>query len=372
MCPHSYYYFMRKCKDKSHHRYQLVIYAQQHGVKPAARFFSTTPSTVRKWLTRFKEKGFDGLHAFSRRPKHSPRATPDHVKNHLKQLKKRYKRLGADQIHYLEDLTVSPRTMRKVWRELGISSRKRRKKHVTKQNLREVKKQFRFLQHTCEDTKDLTDIPEYYIPMRKLNLPTTQYTFRDMSTGLQLTAYGSEKSLTYATLFAEYIQNHFLYHHIDLSQTIRQTDNGSEYIGSWNAKQDSAFTKAIQNIAGQVHNTIPVRAHRYQADVETVHDIIEREFFEIESFSSRQDFFNKVSSYQLFFNLQRPNTYKEGKTPYALIKDKMPNLHASVAMLPPLDLDALLAYKSSLQNNRSGVYDVSSSPFLHYPRRLSN
>lgn len=363
MCPHSYYYFMRKCKDKSHHRYQIVTYAQQHGIKPTARFFSSTPATVRKWLARFKDKGFDGLKEISRRPKHSPRATPDHVKKQLKKLKLKYKRLGADQIHMLEDLTVSPRTMRKIWRELGVTSRKRRKKHITKRNLREVKKQFAFLQHTCEDTKDLTDIPEYYTPMRKLNLPVTQYTFRDMSTGLMLTAYGSEKSLTYATLFADYIQNHFLNHHIDLSNTTRQTDNGSEYIGSWNAKKDSAFTKAIQSIPGQIHKTIPVRAHRYQADVETVHDIIERDFFEIESFSSRQDFFNKVYSYQLFFNLQRPNSYKEFKTPYQLIKEKMPNLDASVATLPPLDLDALLASNSSLQNYNPGVYDVSSSPY---------
>ena len=366
MCPYSYYYFMRKCKDKSHHRYQLVTHAELHGIKPAAKFFSTTPNTVRKWVNRFKENGFAALEELSRRPKHSPKATPEQVRQHLKKLKKRYKRLGADQIHVLEEINVSPRTMRKVWRELGVSSRKRRKKHVTKRNLREIKKQFRFLQHTCEDTKDLTDIPEYFLPMHKLNLPNTQYTFRDMSTGLMLTAFGSEKSLTYATYFAEYIQNHFLTHKIDLSQTTRQTDNGSEYIGSWNAKQDSAFTKAILSIPGQIHNTIPVRAHRYQADVETVHDIIEREFFEIEPFSSRQDFFNKAYSYQLAFNLQRPNTYKENKTPYALIKEKMPHLDTSVAMLPPLDLDAFLIYKSSLQNNRLGVYDVSSSPFILY------
>jgi transposase len=364
MCPYSYYNIMRNCKDKSHQRLQMVNHALQHGIKPTARFFSTTPATVRLWLKRFQASGLNGLKELSRRPKHSPRTTPDHVKQHLKQLKKRYKRIGADQIKFLEDLSVSPRTMRKIWRELGISSRKRRKKHLTKRNLREVKKQFAFLQHTCEDTKELNDIPEYYAYMLKHNLPTTQYTFRDMSTGLQLTAYGSEKSLTYATLFADYIQSHFLSHQIDLSGNIRQTDNGSEYIGSWNAKHDSAFTKTIQSIAGQIHQTIPVRAHRYQADVETVHDIIEREFFEIESFSSRQDFFNKIYSYQLFFNLKRPNTYKEGKTPWQLIQEKSPDLDISVAMLPPLDLDAWLAYKSALQNSTQGVYDVSSSPLI--------
>lgn len=72
-------------------------------------------------------KDFSALIELSRRPKHSPRATPDHVKKRLKKLKDKYKRLGAEQICYLENLSVSPRTMRKIWREPGVSSRKRRK-----------------------------------------------------------------------------------------------------------------------------------------------------------------------------------------------------------------------------------------------------
>ena len=362
MCPIPYYDFMRICKDKSLYRYRLVAHAQKHGIKPAARAFGVTPATIRKWLARFLENGYEALRDHSRRPRHSPKAVPEATRQRLRALKHKYKRLGADQIKYLENVPVSSKTMRKIWRELGIASRQRRKKHVTKRNLREIKKKLNFLEFVCEDTKELHDIPEYYPAMHRLHLPTIQFTFRDMSTGTLFMAFGSEKSATYAGLFADYLHHAFALTGVDLSSTIRQTDNGSEYTGGWKATQDSAYTKAISQIKGQIHQTIPVRAHRYQADVETVHDIIEREFFELETFTSRQDFFNKVYSYQLFFNLERPNSYKEGKTPWQLAKDKVPDLDPKVLMIPPVDLDALLAQKSALLESHSGVYDVSSSP----------
>ena len=362
MCPISYYDTMRNCKDKSLLRNQLVAHAKEHGIKPTAKAFRVTPPTIRKWLARFLENGYQALRDHSRRPCHSPRATSEATKQHLVDLKNKYKRLGAEQIKYLEDVSVSSKTMRKIWREKGVASRQRRKKHVTKRNLRDVKKKLNFLQFVCEDTKELHDIPEYYPLMQRLKLPTIQFTFRDMSTGTLFMGFGSEKSATYAGLFADYLQQTLSAAGLDLSSTIRQTDNGSEYTGGWKATQDSAYTKVIAKIKGQIHQTIPVRAHRYQADVETVHDIIEREFFELESFTSRQDFFNKVYSYQLFFNLERPNSYKEGKTPWQLAKDKVPDLDQRVLMIPPVDLDAMLRQKSSLLKNHSGVYDVSSSP----------
>ncbi len=85
---------------------------------------------------------------------------PDAIQKIVK-LKSEYKRLGAKQIKVLENLITSAKTMRKIWRENGVSSRVRRKKHVTKQNLRDIKKQFALFERVCEDTKDLDDIPEY-------------------------------------------------------------------------------------------------------------------------------------------------------------------------------------------------------------------
>ncbi|MBN1913022.1 MAG: hypothetical protein JW788_01335, partial [Candidatus Omnitrophica bacterium] len=209
-----------------------------------------------------------------------------------------------------------PKTIRKFWREAVVSSRKRRKKYITKQNLREVKKQFYLFQQSCEDTKDLIDIPEYWPQMKRLNPPSVQYTRREIRCGILFTGFANERSLIHATLFASYI-NHQMTKYKALPQGSArcQTDNGSEFIGSWNAKEPSAYTKTVESLPGQEHTTIFPGAYRMQADFETVHGLMETEFCEIEKFTDRADFINKANTYQLFFNLERPNTYKEHKTP---------------------------------------------------------
>lgn len=360
MHPCSYYNIIRKSKDKKYFRYQIIIYAEQQGKKVTSRLFKTTLKTVRKWCKRYEEYGYAGLEEISRRPHCSPNATPDEERKELVKLKKKYKRLGADQIIIIEELSRSAKAIRKIWRQEGVSSRKRRKKHVTKQNLREVKKKYAFLQQVMEDTKDLYDIPEYWTQMISKRLYKVQYTARDVTTGMTFMGFADTKSLEYSTLFAEYLNYYLQLYGANLSHTIRQTDNGSEYIGSYNAKKPSAYSLAIGSVTGQTHLTIFPGAHRMQADVETVHNLVETEFYELETFTSRKDFMNKAYSYQLFFNLQRPNTYKENKTPWQLARDKVPDLPIEIAKIPPVDLCELANKK--LDFLAKGGYDVYSNP----------
>lgn len=98
-----------------------------------------------------------------------------------------------------------------------------------------------------------------------------------------------------------------------------------------------------------------------QADVETLHNLVELEIYELEKFKSRRDFMNKAYSYQLFFNLKRPNTYKENKTPWQLAREKVPGLPMGVAMIPPVDLCALSNKTIDFLCQRG--YDVYSTPF---------
>lgn len=366
MCPISYYTIMRKSKDKKFWRLQIVQHAQTHSINDAARVFLSERNTVRKWLRRYIEHGYTGLEGLSRRPKHSPGATSSETRKELVKLKKKYKRIGAEQIKVIEDVPVSAKTMRKIWREEGIPSRKRRKKHVTKQNLRAIKREWRLFQQVDEDTKDLIDIPEYWLQMKKNNLPKVEYTARDVTSGMTYLGFADERSLTYATLFAEYLNKELSACGVDLSRTTRQTDNGVEYIGSWQAKEPSAYTKAIEKVPGQVHYTIFPGAHRSQADVETLHNLIEVEFFEVEKFKNKYDFLSKAYSYQLSFNLIRPNTYKENKTPWQIAKEKEPGLSIEVAKIKPVLLGDLLAEKMQAKRFAflaKGGYDVYSVPF---------
>ena len=178
--------------------------------------------------------------------------------------------------------------------------------------------------------------------MKKNKLPVVQYTHREVSTGIQFLAFADERSLTHATTFARYINRHLEKHNLLPGEAIRQTDNGSEYIGSWNAKEDSSYTKEVNRIKGQTHSTIFPGAKTCQSDVETVHNIIEQDFYEIEKFADRREFFDKAYTYQTFFNFERPNTYKENKTPWELAKEKNPRLKKETLMLPPIDLEAVI------------------------------
>jgi hypothetical protein len=361
MCPLSYYQIMRNCKDKRAHRYQMVQYALVHGVKPTARVFKTSPPLVRTWLNRFKGRGYQGLLDLSRRPHHSPRATPQAIKDHIVGLRKKYRRLGAEQVKALENLKQAPKTIRKFWRDAGVARGRRRKKHITKQNLREVKKQFYLFQQCCEDTKDLFDIPEYWPQMKRLNLPVVQYTRREISCGVLFTGFANERSLIHAALFAAYINRQMTKYKAMPEDSARcQTDNGSEFCGSWNAKEPSAYTRTVESLPGQEHTTIFPGAHRMQADVETVHGLMETEFYEIEKFADRADFMCKANTYQLFFNLERPNTYKEHKTPWQLAQEKKPDLDKRLLMTPAVDLDLLLnTYLTSLAQ---GGKDLLTNP----------
>jgi len=370
MCPLSYYQIMRNCKDKRAHRYQMIQYAFSHGVKPAARIFGTSAPVVRKWLRRFKEQGYAALVDLSRRPHHSPRATSQSVKDHIVGLKKnKYGRLGAEQVKTLEGLEQAPKTIRKFWREAGIARGRRKKKYLVKQNLREVKKRFYLFQQSCEDTKDLIDIPAYWPQMKRLNLPTVQYTRREISCGILFLGFANERSLIHATLFAAYINHQMARYKALPEDSARcQTDNGSEFCGSWNAKEPSAYTRAIESLPGQFHTTIFPGAHRMQADVETVHGLMETEFYEIETFADREDFMSKADTYQLFFNLERPNTYKERKTPWQLASEKKPDLDKRLLMTPAVDLDALLnAYLTFLAQ---GGKNLLTDPFSDSERRV--
>lgn len=357
MCPIGYYTLMRKSKDEKFLRFQMVQMAiETDNVAQTAAYFKTTRPTVYKWLGRYKSGGFGAMGSQSRKPKSSPRETAQEVKDAVVQARNKYKFLGAVQIKLLAGLAPCPDTIRKIWKQAGFKSRKRVKKHITKQNLRHMKMKWKAFQQIDIDAKYLNDIPNYYIPMKRLNLPRFQYTARDVSTGAVFWAFSYELSLINSINFIKYINNHLQNHGIDLSKTTIQTDNGSEFIGHWNSKELSMFTKTIQG-DDQNHHLIPPGAHRFQSDVETFHSIEEVEFLDIEEFKGLEDFMDKAYTYQLFFNFVRPNTYKENQCPWQIVKFKIPSASKNLLMLPPVVLDKMI-----FEEYMRSVYDVSLNP----------
>ena len=76
MCPLRYYPMLCRSNDPIYLRFELVCFAREQGIKPAAREFGTTVKTVRKWLRRWEPSSLRGLADHNCAPHHSPRVSP--------------------------------------------------------------------------------------------------------------------------------------------------------------------------------------------------------------------------------------------------------------------------------------------------------
>jgi len=80
---------------------------------------------------------------------------------------------------------------------------------------------------------------------------------------------------TNTTLFLLRLGGHLKRYGVDLSKTVFQIDNGTEFTTPWNSIEKSAFTNAIAKGFQSVHRTISPGAKTWQSDVETSHRLIE-------------------------------------------------------------------------------------------------
>lgn len=94
----------------------MVRYAREHGVKPAARAFGTTPKTVRTWLTRWQPGSLQGLEDRSRAPKRPATHIPQEARDQAVALKRRLPSWGAARIKRHFGLSLSDKAIRKLWR----------------------------------------------------------------------------------------------------------------------------------------------------------------------------------------------------------------------------------------------------------------
>jgi len=347
-----YFDLIREMNNAYNHRLRLVESARQRGLKPTARLFRITVPTVRKWLRRFQRGGPSALREKSRAPHHCPHKTPPPVERAVVALRQTLPTFGAARLRREFDLPVSPEAMQRIWREHGLL-KKRRRKYQRKQDLAAIKATWRPFQQISADTKDLGDIPRFWPQAERLGLPGVQYTAREVRSGLLFLAYAHRRSAAASEVFAARIQRHLHRYGVSLRDLVWQTDNGSEFVGQYNpAGPRTGFPAALGD---SQHVRIPPGAHTYQSDVETVHRLVEDEFFDLEDFSSRGEFLAKATTYQLYFNLARPNSHKENQTPWQILERVAPRSPLHLCLLPPVFLDYYL--------NHSGGYDLPSQPY---------
>lgn len=346
-----YFTLVREMKDPFNHRLRLVQSVRGCGIKPTARLFQTTVPTVRKWWRRFQQHGLRGLIEHSRAPQVQPNKTPLPVEQQVVALRQQLPTFGARRLIREFDLPLSHRALERIWRVHGLL-RKRRRKYQRKQDLAHIKAQWRVFQQISADTKDLDDIPHYWLQAQALDLPVIQYTARDVRSGLFFWAFAQRRSASASAVFAARIQQHLAKHGVSLRDLVWQTDNGGEFVGSFDRK--GRRTGFPAELGDSQHVRIPPAAHTYQSDVETVHRLVEDEFFDLETFLDRRDFLAKAFTYQLYFNLVRPNSHKDNLSPWQIIERLAPRSPLHLCLLSPVFLDYYL--------NDSGGYDVSRHP----------
>ena len=140
-----------------------------------------------------------------------------------------------------------------LWNASGACTRKRCRKYQRKQDLAHIKAQWALFQQISADTKDLDDIPRYWLQAQRLKLPLS--TARDVRSGLLFWAFAEGRSASARAVFASRIQQHLDRYGVSLRDVVWQTDNGGEFKGD--------FPKVL----GASHVRIPPAAHTYQSDV---------------------------------------------------------------------------------------------------------
>ena len=160
MCPVRYFTMIRSRNHVFDLRVHLVRYAYEHGIRAAARQFQCSRNTVRKWLRRYQTEGIKGLQERSRAPRSCPHKTTAHLEAHVIAQRKRTPGFSARRMKMEFELTPSVGAIARILRQNGLT-RKPKKKHQKKRDLRAVKARYKPFRRYHMDVKYLNDIPNY-------------------------------------------------------------------------------------------------------------------------------------------------------------------------------------------------------------------
>lgn len=326
-------------------RKSIAQEAAKSGIKPTARKFGMSKNTVKLWLNRFKNEGNDGLIDRRNGPNKIPHKMPEHMEKEIVNIRKKAPCYGARRLKYFYDLEPSLGAIQRVLKDYGLTRRVRRK-HQKKNDLRAVKEKYRSFEMLQMDIKYLTDIPPYWESMKTHGLPRFQYTVRDVKSGMLFLGYGDEitvdKSIRMLNHVLAKIAPSFN------GKVTVQTDNGVEFSGTTRKHENNHFSAAV-NKWGAKHRYIPPGHCNANGDVESIHATIEHEFYNLTRFSCRKDFMKKAESYRSFYNLQRPNWSKRIKSPWFIAQQDHSgsDLATSVQFTEVIDLERNLESSSS-------------------------
>lgn len=341
-------------EHRLHVKQQVVRYTQEHGIKPSSRKFAISRNTIRDWLRRYEQEGIKGLMDKRKGPKNIKHKTSYSIEQEVLAIRKRAPCYGPRRIKTFFNPNCGQSAIQRIIKQNGLT-RRRRKKHQKKQDLREVKALYKVFSHMQYDLKHLRDIACYWAQMKLFDLPKYQYTLRDTRSGWVFLGYSNELSELNARVMIDYVIN-FMKASIPISteNILVQTDNGAEFSGAGRRVKTASFVRALLEDLKINHAYIPPGCCNANADVESFHNTIEEEFFDLVNVESRNDFFRKAETYRLWYNLERPNYSKRGQTPLDIVNMEYPLEidQGKLISISTIDLDKI-AYVTSEMRGQS-------------------
>ncbi len=337
-----------------------VFAAEELGKKPAAKKFKIALNTLKSWIKEFQKHGKQGLIDKRKGPNFIPHKIPPDEEERIVSIRTMAPCFGPNRIKFYFNVNCSVGAIRRVIRSHNLT-KKQKKKQEKKRDLRAVKAKRASMTYLQMDVKYLTDIPNYWEQIKPMGLPRFQYTVRDSKSGMLFLGYSDELSeLNARTMIDHIISEMKLDLPFDIEKLNVQTDNGSEFSGQARRVETAPFVQMIEKTHGANHNYIRPGHCNANADVESSHQTIEVEFFDLIKVKNRDDFFKKIESYRLYFNFTRVNFSKGKKTPQQICaSDWNIDVSYNFSLIKTVDLDKISTF--SYQRGQS-LPDFTETP----------
>lgn len=309
----------------------MVRYALEHGVKPAARTFSTSPQTVRLWLKRYRREGLSGLNEISRcRKTVHPQTTSEQVVQHIIQLRQGHPGYGQDAIARLlarQGIRISGKTVGKILHKHGLIKSKAK---PTPTQIVVQKTLFPF-DKVQVDIVDLTACSGYAQAITRGLLPRYEFLLRDMSSGASFISFAKTLDVYKLLCFVQKTFAHLASFGLRPKELCMLEDS------SWLEYQlDKAMIDFLVS-QGIALKFIPSNPSSLPLST-AFHQFFELELYQKSPPETKPEFYQRALELQRAFNLKRKD-YKHKVSPFVFVKRRLPGVPMVVMTFQPLCLD---------------------------------
>ena len=274
-------------------RLEMVRFANENGIKKAAKFYSCSKNTIKKWCKRYAAYGLKGLIDKSRKPKNSPKRINqediDKICEVSKNAKEKKKHITVKNVRKTSGIKKYSDATINRYINAAVGKKKNRKHDPSTGGDISWKKKllpFELIQEDIKYLKDIDNLKQYFASSKNNYQGIKvkyQITFRDVCTGLAIVCYCDEKSVYYTTKAIKEILYPFLkqFKGLDLKIITIQTDNGLEntnrLLKTRGKEPDkSTFTKFVEENFKKHKLNIPGHCTA-DSEVESFHWSIERD-----------------------------------------------------------------------------------------------